>query len=489
MNADTSVIVVLADGARPDVLSAALDAGELPALARLRAEGGLYSVATVFPSVTGPAYTPFLMGQHPGSVGLPGLRWYDRARSACSWPSYARSYTGPQCRFLDRDLAADAATMFELTESSIGALSVIRRGLPRSKQIGRGAAFVARTAITHFRGDVAGWLDTDRRIGDTFVQRVRDERPAYAFAALTGIDKASHARGHDAPIVHDAMRIVDDVCRRLRSDAEQAGRWHGVHLWVVSDHGHSPVAAHEDLAGLVGSLGFRVVAHPWIVRRGAQVAVAVSGNSMAHIYTGLKQRTRQFWPALSAEWSDMAATILERDSVDIMLLPRSDTSCEVHARGCGHALVTWDEWEFAYRPITGDPLGVGELASMDAADAFDATIDSGYPDGVVQIARIAACARSGDIVLSAAPGWDFRARYEPIKHVSSHGALHREHMLVPLLTNRPVAHEPRRTVDVMASACAVLGLRGVNLEGTPFVDSEPETSNLRESPRHAIAHI
>ena len=33
-------------------------------------------------------------------------------------------------------------------------------------------------------------------------------------------------------------------------------------------------------------------------------------------------------------------------------------------------------------------------------------------------------------------GVGLSARYEPIPHVSSHGALHREHMLVPLLLNR-----------------------------------------------------
>jgi arylsulfatase A-like enzyme len=41
--------------------------------------------------------------------------------------------------------------------------------------------------------------------------------------------------------------------------------------------------------------------------------------------------------------------------------------------------------------------------------------------------------------------------------VSSHGALHREHMLVPLLVNQPVSRRPRRTVDVMPSALAALG--------------------------------
>jgi arylsulfatase A-like enzyme len=60
-------------------------------------------------------------------------------------------------------------------------------------------------------------------------------------------------------------------------------------------------------------------------------------------------------------------------------------------------------------------------------------------------------------MLSASRNWDYRARYEPIPHVSSHGALHREHMHVPLLLNRPATGVPRRTVDVMPSALVALG--------------------------------
>jgi len=66
--------------------------------------------------------------------------------------------------------------------------------------------------------------------------------------------------------------------------------------------------------------------------------------------------------------------------------------------------------------------------------------------------------RSGDLILSASRGWDFRAKYEPIPHVSSHGALHREHMMVPLLLNRAPPRRPRRTVDIMPSALAALGI-------------------------------
>ena len=74
------------------------------------------------------------------------------------------------------------------------------------------------------------------------------------------------------------------------------------------------------------------------------------------------------------------------------------------------------------------------------------------PDAIVQIAQLAACARSGDIIVSATPGWDFRERWEPVKHASTHGSLHRDHMLVPLLVSRPLRGTPRRTADVMPSA-------------------------------------
>jgi len=460
---------VLADGARPDTLAAAIAAGELPALARLSAEGGFHTITTVFPSVTGPAYSPFLMGRHPGSVGLPGLRWYDRSHVACGWPAYARSYIGYQCLQLDSDLAADSETIFELEPDSIGALSVIRRGLRPDQQIGSGAVFVARTAMTHFRGKVDGWLDIDNRISERFVNRVASERPAFAFVALTGIDKASHAFGHTSGLVHDAMRVVDRTCAELRANAERNGTWESTHLWVVSDHGHSRVSRHEDLAGFVGSLGPKTVAHPWIVRPGAQVAVTVSGNAMAHIYTGLDDRERAFWPALAPRWDGIAAAILARDSVDLLLLPRSDTECEVRANERGIGVVSWTNSTYSYHPTTGDPLGIGDVDTLSETDAFDTTFNSHYPDALVQIARLSSCSRSGDMILSAATDWDFRARYEPIPHVSSHGALHRDHMLVPLITNHAAAATPRRTVDVMTSACAALGLEPARTEGSSFV--------------------
>ena len=469
------VIILVADGARPDTLAAAMDDGTLPELARLRAEGAYHAVTTAFPSVTGPAYAPFLMGRYPGPVGLPGLRWYDRARTAASYPHYTRSYVGSEMRKVDRDLDPAAPTLFELAGSSLAAMNVIGRGLEPDRRMARSAAFALRAARTHFSGNVRGWLAIDREVGAELAHRVVAQRPEVAFCALAGIDKTSHAAGHDAPVVRDAMRIVDEVVRQLRDGLTAARLWRDTHLWIVSDHGHSPVRHHEDLAGLLHAWGHGTISHPWVYGRGRDAAVMVSGNAMAHLYLELDRRTRPWWPTLAERWEPLAAALLERPSLDLLLLPHAPDRCEVRARDRGAAFVTrtgtGPHARYAYEPVAGDPLALGApVRDLDERAAHDRCAPTDYPDALVQIAHLAGAARTGEMVISAARDWDLRSRHEPIPHLSSHGALHREHMLVPLLLNRPAARLPRRTVDVMPSALRALG-RPVpaGLDGESFV--------------------
>ena len=470
------VIVLLADGVRPDTLAAALDDGSLPALARLRDEAGaLHTVTSCFPSVTGPAYAPFMMGRFPGPVGLPGLRWFDRARTATRWPDYTRSYVGYQMPALDRDLDPAAPTIFELLppSRSLGALSVITRGLPAEQRIGGlSARAVLRAATTHFSGNVRGWLEIDREVSGQLIQRVRDERPDFVFAALTGVDKTSHAEGHAAPVVRDALTIVDETAAALRADAERAGTWRETHVWVTSDHGHSSVRWHEDLAGVVADAGHRVIAHPWIVAVAPDVAVMVSGNAMAHLYLEPARRERPYWPALRSRWDDLAEALLARPSVDLLTVLLDERTAEVRSATRGRSLVrARADGRFDYLTTEGDALGVGRaLEAVSADEAYEATIGGDYPDSIVQLALLATAPRSGEIVLSAARDWDFRSKYEPIPHVSSHGALHREHMLVPLLMNRRPRVAPRRTADVMPSALTALGVAvPPGLDGSSFL--------------------
>ncbi len=449
------VIVLVADGARPDALRG--DLARFPALARLRHEGSLHEVTSVFPSVTGPAYTPFLMGRFPAAVGVPGLRWYDRSRRTCGWPDHARSYVGYEMTRLDADLDAAAPTVFELVPRSVAAFSVVTRGLAPSRRIGAlSVASAARAAFTHFRGQAERWLRVDREIGDLIVRRMREERPDFLFAALTGIDKASHAGGSEHAMVRDALAIVDHVVARLRDEAERGGWWAETHLWVVSDHGHTDVHTHEDLAGLVAGAGYRTMSHPFSMTIAPEVAVMVSGNAMAHLYVDLPDTTRRWWPALDGRWSPLVDLLLPRPSVDLLMLPHGPARCELRSATRGHAMVERRGDQFHYERLSGDPLGLGRDVRGTGDEMHDATGASDYPDALVQIISLAGSARAGDLILSAAPGFDFRARYEPIPHRSAHGALHRDHMLVPLLTNRPTARRPRRTTDVFASALDAL---------------------------------
>ena len=434
-----SVVILLADGARPDTLDAAVRSGALPALARLRDEGGMHTITSCFPSVTGPAYAPFLMGRFPGPIGLPGLRWFDRARDVCTFPDYTRSYVGYQMSSVDRDIAADAPTIFELCDGSIGALNVIGRGLPVRDRIGSiTAASALRAARTHFAGNVAGWLQIDRDVATQVTRRVRDGKPEFVFAALTGVDKVSHARGHESPMIMDALRIVDDTAAQIRADAERAGRWEDMSLWVVSDHGHSRVTnargsrRHRRGGGTshrVASVGFHSIARSCRDGERKRDGAHLCGRALA----AASRATR------SARGGPRCSTRCSRaPSVDIALVPGArDVVIYGGARGRATAWLEGDR--YSYRRDGGDPLGIGrDLDGVSADEAYDATIDTDYPDGIVQIVHLARSPRSGEIILSAARDWDFRAHYEPIPHVSSHGALHREHMLVPLLVNRPI---------------------------------------------------
>jgi hypothetical protein len=465
-----TVVILLADGVRPDTLCAAIASGRMPALARLNAEGALHRVTSCFPSVTGPAYTPFLMGRFPGPVGLPGLRWYDRERTTCSFPDYTRSYVGPQVTRVDGDLDPEAPTIFELCPTSMASLSPVGRGLRKRNRIGRLSPRTAfRAAKTHFSGDVAGWLDVDRDIADLVVDHIRRKQPEFTFAAMVGVDKTSHSVGQPSELVDDALQIVDETAARIRADAEADGRWDDMHMWVTSDHGHSPVTSHEDLAGLVADWGYRTIAHPWIYKLKPEVAVMVSGNAMAHIYVDLGARERAYWPDLSTRYHALVESLLERESVDLLLLPTTNGAIVRSARG--DAEVSLHDGRISYHRSSGDPLGIGQDIRAACPDsAYELTIPTDYPDSLAQVTTIATSSRSGEIILSAARGWDYRSKYEPIPHVSSHGALHAEHMFVPLLTSRRYSGRPRRTTDVMPSALRALG-RDVpaGLDGVSFI--------------------
>ena len=95
--------------------------------------------------------------------------------------------------------------------------------------------------------------------------------------------------------------------------------------------------------------------------------------------------------------------------------------------------------------------------NLSSRDALIDTYDSEYPDGLVQLWQIFQGDRTGDLVLSADPGYDLRARYEYPEHHATHGALHAEQMFVPLAMNLPIKTEFIRTVDLFPTVLSQFG--------------------------------
>lgn len=109
------IIFFLLDGTNESIFSEMLEAGDLPYLKKLRdgtlieSHKGIYSRSTsVWPSTTGPAYAPFLMGVYPQKSGLVGIRQYLRE------DGIFRSYPGSDIQKINDDLSKDYATIYEV---------------------------------------------------------------------------------------------------------------------------------------------------------------------------------------------------------------------------------------------------------------------------------------------------------------------------------------------------------------------------------------
>jgi hypothetical protein len=355
---DNSVIILVADGLTPDLLRAAIHAEEVPALAALADEGGHHVLTTVFPSVTGVAYVPMLTGVHPAQAGVPGLRWYDRSRRLPAIIGHSRSYVGTQVRSINGDLSSTIATAFERAGgAALGMEAMVTRGLPPQRQLDRGFMYAARVSHAHVTGDVERWLALEEELAETLIRRIRQEKPRFVFAAFTSGDKAAHRGGEHAAGVLRSLKHVDHVVQSIRLDAERTGRWNTTRLMVVSDHGHSAVHSHLDLAAEFRAGGTKVRSHPWTLPDRSRAAVMVSGNSMAHVYLGLDDRARQHWTVLRPRWRAETEWLWTHPAIDLLAAQTPANTVAVWKQG-QHGEISRTGRGFSYRHVDGDPLGM-----------------------------------------------------------------------------------------------------------------------------------
>ena len=145
-----SLLAILVDGARPDVIARLVAAGEMPVMKRTFFDvGGFRHATSVFPSVSGPAHLPILTGAHPGRANLPGIRWAERP-GRLGFLFRTRSYMSLFRQLkLAGDVSAEVRTLFQHVEGLADVNTWFVRGCParaRRTRFSKAAAFLRSLA-------------------------------------------------------------------------------------------------------------------------------------------------------------------------------------------------------------------------------------------------------------------------------------------------------------------------------------------------------
>jgi predicted AlkP superfamily pyrophosphatase or phosphodiesterase len=460
----------MADGARADVFSELLNGGDLPNISKYLVEKGCYKEAvTVFPSTTGPAYTPYIFGKYPGRCNLPGIRWLDRDAYNDKLLSFDRfrSYIGLETYFMNRDVSLDYQTLFEIFPRNVNIFNELSRGagFKNDKTLFSKLYYKVKSHFT----DKSDEVDlVARRI---LLQSLK-EYPDFIYAVFLGIDTYSHLNHPFHKKVINSYRRIDEMIGLLAKNLESEGRLEETLIIVASDHGLTQTHSHFDSLEFMNHQGYKTFYYPNVFKHftDADAASLISGNAMANIYV----KSKDGWGRKSTfeELAGLVDNFIERPEVDIVA--GLDHKGRSRIKSTMGEAVTWldKDGNINYQKIKGDPFNYnGMPKKMSSEEALAHSFNTEYPDALLQIIQLLESPRTGDLILSAGPGYDLRAKHENPEHRSSHGALFRDHMLVPLVMNAKVNKEFIRTVDIFPTILSFLGQPiPNNIDGISLID-------------------
>jgi hypothetical protein len=438
----TKLILVVIDGLTPSMLEGALGTRVAPTLTALAEHGTLGRATTTFPSLTPVCLSTIATGAHPDVHEIPHLVWWHRGERRLV--EYGSSFGAARAAGLGRTLrdtlvgmnaehlGRNAVTVFEaladagletaavnftayrgrtVHQPAVPLLGPVRGperfyfyNLFRADRTGAPLSFRNRAAgsVDAYAAAVGRWLVT--RDGFDFL-----------LLYLSDYDYASHAAGPDAAA--DVLERCDAAVGGLVAAAGGMETFlERYAVIVMSDHGQTAVTD-------VARLGERF-------RHSPETLVAAS-NRAAHLY-----RLGPDAPLPRA----LAEQLAGDPSVEIVLFAEDDAvvarreGAELRIRASGRGSV-----------LEGD------------ARVLD------HPDAVVRAVAAVRCPNAGDVVVSAAAGWEFEdlgGRH----HLGggSHGSLVEGDSIVPVLAVGLDGLALRAVVDV---APAILGHFGVRAPG------------------------
>ena len=463
----TRFIFILVDGSPYQVFNDLVQDGTLSNIKKYVIDRGTFKKAvTAFPSTTGPAFIPFFMGQFPGSANIPGIRWLSKKQfqNPCRYRSPGIcSYMGSEVLSFSAHLP-DSPTLFNFFSPVNNIYNILTRGCPPSGDLTRRIKPLAYT-YAHFS---ERWRFVNAIASRKLLKAVRGNAE-FIMCLFPAVDTFSHLSHTRSPDVIEAYQEVDrtvgEICRILQTSND----FDNTLIMITSDHGMSNTHTHIDLPRHLDNSGWRCLHYPLLWRRRTRSASMVSGNGMTHLYFkgegsdngGSASKPQKGWgERLSFEHLSRMGVIeslLEIEGLAFVAGQNEEGAIIVQNRS-GVGKITCENETFSYQFQGADPLGYGVCyENLSFRDALINTYESEYPDGLVQLWQIFQGDRTGDLVLSADPGYDLRARYEYPEHHATHGALNAEQMFVPLAMNLPIETEFVRSVDLFPTVLSQFG--------------------------------
>jgi hypothetical protein len=441
------LVLAVIDGCKPSMLERAVATGRAPGLAAI-IERGVYvdDLVAAFPSVTPVCAATIATGVGPDAHHIPSMNWYSRAErryveygssfSASRRFGITRQLTDTVYNMNGHHLSRDVRTVFELLDDAdlrtAGTTYLMYRGrhrheVARDTVLGRAATALFRHSVLGprelFYADIFASRRTgcrsqlglpgvrDRHSGCVADYLVREDLFDFLLLSLPDNDTYSHKHGPHAQV--ESIAEADRQIVRMMEAGGGPDAFLDEHAVIVcADHSH---------AGVESVIRLHEALHEFAILRpdtdnatDAEIAVCPAQRS-AMIYALVEEGRGALLPRI-------LRTARAVPGVDLVMWRTSS----------GEAAIASDDRELRFAPGGAVRDRRGESWSVDGdLDVLGARIADGrleapaYPDALGRVWSALTTPTAGDVLLSAAPGYEF-ADWGGVAHVGggSHGSLH-----------------------------------------------------------------
>jgi hypothetical protein len=453
----TKLVLAIIDSLHPEMLDRAIEDGSAPALAAIRDRGTyVRDCVSTFPSVTPVASACITTGAGPADHLIPSMNWYHRGEEryveyGSSMPATRafgvfRSLTDTVYNMNMGHLSRSLRTVFEhLDDADIRTACttyLIYRGRyrhepwaqARLRRLAEAAQFnhAVWGPRELFYADLFDTRNTgctstlgmpgqrDRHTGCVGAYLVENDLFDFMLFSLPDNDTWSHRYGPEAQV--RSIAEADRALERIMHVGGGAQKFLDEHAVIVmSDHSQTEV---DERVNLVEALSdWRVLQPSDVAPDEAELAVCPAARS-AMVYV------------LGEDGREEQAARAGRDLQDV-------EGTDLIARSAGGEAIVWSErGELRFHAggeledLRGGSWSVdGELATLDLTVEDGRVTSHTYPDALGRLWSALECPRTGDLLISAEPGYEF-ADWGGADHLGggSHGSLHRGDSLGVLLT-------------------------------------------------------